>query len=361
MSTSTTESQSVRLEVSGTRIPDEYFLSYTIDRDMFQPDMAAITISNRDEMYTSMVSNKQIKIGDEVTVKIGEDQKLIFWGEVMGLEPAWDGPTKKMLLVRAMNKMHRMLRVRKSQTFNDDQDDQQIMSKVIKDAGLVCEWEVKGVDVKYKHVYQHNQTDLEFLRVRAARIGAHLFCYDNTKVKVFTPQLDQGPIGKLSVQKADSKGVLVSFRPRMSAASIVKKVTVKGWDPEKKDLHTGEAKFEGSQLGTEKATDAVKSLAGEETFTVDHPIWSKQEAKILAKARMQETALTFITGEAELYSDPVYDLGKIVEIKSHLLDNSDPFNGKYYIMGLAHTYLSTRKEGKARTILKLARDMQKEG
>ena len=41
-----------------------------------------------------------------------------------------------------------------------------------------------------------------------------------------------------------------SFTPRMSSAAIVKKVTVKGWNPETKELITGESAAQTRQLGT---------------------------------------------------------------------------------------------------------------
>ena len=41
---------------------------------------------------------------------------------------------------------------------------------------LEFDWHHEGDAIQYKHVYQHNQSDLEFLRMRAARIGAHIWC-----------------------------------------------------------------------------------------------------------------------------------------------------------------------------------------
>ena len=77
-----------------------------------------------------------------------------------------------------MNKMHELLRKRKSMTFTD-KTDQQILTQVVGDAGLSLDWKHEK-SITYKHVYQHNQTDLEFLRTRAARMGCHVWCVDTT-------------------------------------------------------------------------------------------------------------------------------------------------------------------------------------
>ena len=99
----------------------------------------------------------------------------------------------------------------------------------------------------------------------------------------------------------------------------------------------------------------------DESFTVDHPIWSKEEADALAKARLQDLALSFITGEAEVAGKADYELGKCVKITANSDKSDDPFNGKYYIMGITHhhTASKSKSDGGYNTILRLARDAQK--
>jgi len=330
-------------------VPDSDFVSYVVERDMYQPDMAAIVLSNQNDIYTSV-----IKVGATVEIKTGDDLTSIYKGEVIGLEPSYKGGDATKMLVRSVNKLHRLLRIRKSLTFVD-KTDQQIISQVCGDAGLDLEWKHEK-SISYKHVYQHNLTDLEFIRARAARMGCHVWCVD-TKLFVKEPDLEKASGIKLSVDKG---GQLRSFTPRMSSAAIVKKVTVKGWNPETKELITGEASAQDSKLGSQNAVGACGEHGKEETFTVDHPIWSKEEADALAKARLRDLNLTFITGEAEMAGDPKVELGTVVEITANANDPQDPFNGNYYVMGVTHRHTMPKaKEGGYVTILKLARDAQK--
>lgn len=351
--------------LGGEKIDSGNLVSVTVERDMYQPDMAAIVVSNQDNRYSG-----QVKIGVSLEVVVGpEPQKSIYKGEVVGLEAMYKGGEKSKVLIRGMNKLHRLLRKRKSLTFTD-KNDQQILNQVVGDASLTLEWK-HDKSITYKHVYQHNLTDLEFLRMRAARLGCHVWCVD-TKVFCKQPDMTTKPIMTLKVaddnenadeRKEDTDAVKM-FTPRLSSAAVVNKVTVKGWNPEKKELITGVATIKKSKLGKDHAVAGSGNLANEETFTVDHPIWSPDEANALAAARLQELALSYITGECAVDGDAKYELGGIVEILSNEEEetkNDDPFNGKYYIMGLTHRYSVSRKAGDGGfiTTLKLARDAAK--
>jgi phage protein D len=337
----------------GGPIEASNLLSLTVERDMFQPDMAAVVLSNQGNVYTA-----KLKVGTEIEIKVTDDKVSIYKGEIVGLEPTYRGDEKSRLLVRGMNKMHRLLRKRKSLTFTD-KSDQQILNQVVGDAGLSLDWK-HDKSITYKHVYQHNLTDLEFIRMRAARMGCHVWCVDS-KISIKQPDLQSGPVAQLKVSGTQEEGIK-SFTPRLSSAAIVKKVTVKGWNPEKKELITGTASVQDSKLGKETSVKGSSTLGEEETFTVDHPIWSPEEATALAKARLLDLSLSYITGECIVKGDPKYDLGKVVNITSNTDDGAsdDPFNGNYYIMGVTHRYSIPRNnEGGYTTILRLARDAQK--
>ena len=337
--------------IGGNEVSDADVMGFTVDRDMFQPDMAAVILSNQNDIFGG-----KFKIGQEIEIKAGSPGVSIYKGEIVGFEGFWKGGQTTKLLVRAMNKMHRLLRKRKSVTYTD-KTDEAILKQVVGDAGLVLKWEHK-TSITYKHVYQHNQTDLEFLRTRAARMGCHVWCV-GTDIFVKEPNLGDSSGKELNVDKANE---LKGFTPRINSASVVKKVTVKGWNPETKELITGDASAEKSALGAEGAVDACGELGKEETFTVDHPIWSAEEAKAIAKARLRDLNLQFITGEAEC--EGIYDveLGKSISISANS-DGSDPFNGNYYVMGMTHRFAMPKgpDKGGLTTTFRLARDGQKKG
>jgi uncharacterized protein len=343
------QAPNVDILLNGQEIPDADFISYVVERDMFQPDMAAIVLSNQNDIYSP-----KIQIGASIEIKVGDPPESIYKGELIGAEATYKGGQTTRLTLRAMNKMHRLLRMRKSLTFTE-KTDQQILSQVAGDAGLSLEWKHEK-SITYKHVYQHNLTDLEFIRTRAARMGCHVWCED-TKLYVKEPDLGKKSGIKLSV---DQQANLRAFTPRISSAAVVNKVTVKGWNPETKELITGEATAQNSPLGSQNAVAASGSLGREETFTVDHPIWSAEEASALAKARLRDLNLTFITGEAEMEGDPKVKMGESIEIEANAMDGADPFNGNYYVAGITHRHTMPKgKDGGFVTIVKFMRDAWK--
>ena len=333
----------VDIHLGGAEVPDDHLQSFTIERDMFQPDLASIVLTNQGDTYSSRA------IGDPVEIKTGSTPKSIFKGEIVGLEPSYKGGGKTTILIRAVNKMHLLLRKRQSLTFTD-KTDEQILKQVVASAGLSLKWK-HDKTITYKHVYQHNQTDLEFLRMRAARLGCHVWCVGD-EIFVQKPDLSASSGLTLEVDK-DGDVQLRSFSPRMSSAGIVKKVTVKGWNPETKELITGEASAKSSPLGSRNAVGGAGKHGQEDSFTVDQPIWSKEEADALAEGRLTDLSMTYMTGEAEVTGNAEFDLGKTVMIKANS-SGSDPFNGNYYVMGLTHR----RTVGGTVTHLKLARDAE---
>lgn len=355
MADSENSHSAVKILIAGKEIDADAFLAFKVERDMFQPDHAVVELSNQSSLHSVH------GIGDPLEIKVGDNDTSIYKGEIVGMTPLFKGDGHTTIQIQSFNKLHRLTRGRASKTYQD-KTDQQILQEVVSRHGLSLEWKHETT-ITYKHVYQHNLSDLEFLRTRAARLGCHVWCID-TKVYVKQPELNEAQSLTLAVgQNSGSEEAVRYFRPRMNSGSIVKKVTVRGWDPEKKEQIVGEASAANSPLGSKNAVSASGSLGGNETFVVDQPVASKEEANALAKARLQDAALSYITGEVELSGNPGVELGKHVAI-SIKGDTTDPFAGKYYIMGIVHTNRVEKNkqaksgEGGYHTQLRLARDGQ---
>jgi phage protein D len=252
--------------------------------------------------------------------------------------------------------MHRLARTRRSMTFVD-KTDRDIIAHAATAAGLDLRWQHDAA-ISYQHVYQHDQADLDHVRSRAARLGCHVWCVGRT-LFVQPPQLCDELGIHLSVD-ADSDGAqLRAFTPRMSAAGVVGAVTVKGWNPETKQPIVGHASAGRSPLGRIGAAVAAGALGNAAMVTVDHPVWSREEADALARARLQTALLGFITGEAEVTGNPHVELGKTIAITANASDDADPFNGRYYVTGVTHR-CSARHPGGGGfvTTIRVARDAQ---
>ena len=321
------------------KVDEKNLVSFAVDQDLGQPDMCSVTVRNEHHEYTG--GGMKISLGDSVEIKAGEQNTAIFKGEVVGLEPVYQANGENVLVVRAFNRLHRLLRGAKSRTFLN-RSDQDIVNTVAGDHGLNpnCGSDTK---ITHEHVYQHNQTDLEFLRVRAARIGYEVWVEDK-ELYFDAPRADRDSGIKLRYGDAETSArsgevFLKRFAPRMSSAAVVEKVTVRGWNPLKKQEIVGEATPKGSKLGSTGADAATKKAFGQIiTFEVDHPIFSVEEAKAIAEAKLAEAMMGYLTGDGECRGTPGIKPGVVVTITVNPDDASDRFNGKYMVVGASHRY-----------------------
>lgn len=344
--------------VGAYEIPDQEILSFTIDLDFDQPSMAVVTLRNQGHRHSSTWLQ-----GEPLEIKVHDDSKLsVFNGSIVGIEPLYKADGNNRCVLRAYDPLHLLLRGRKSRTFQD-KSDKKIVEEIAGEYGLKPSCG-SAVNITHKHIYQHNQTDLEFLRTRAARLGYSVWV-EGKELFFDKPRKDKSSNVEFKVSTQPIGGHhLKSFAPRMSSAAVVKKVTVQGWDPEKKEKIVGEAEAKDSPLGKANASTILTGPFAKEpmskTFVVDHPIASPEEAKAIAEAKLEEHMLGYITGEAEAFGKPEYKPGMVVKIVINEDQADDRFNGSYLITGVTHRYVRSGGPGDGyMTVLRVARDAEK--
>ncbi len=309
---------------------------FSVNLDLNQPDMCILTVKNQGHAFSN--GTKQ---GDEVEVKIGgEGGTTIFKGEVVGIEPFYKTGSESRCVIRAFNRLHRLTRGRFSKTFLK-QSDQDIADTLAKAAGLSCDAGSKP-KITHDHVYQHNQTNLEFLLLRARRIGYDVWCEDK-KLFFKAPDTKKDSGIELKMQDPEAGFLLTSFHPRISTAGQVSKVVVRGWNPEDKEEIVGEAKAKSSKMGKETGDKAAKSFGSDmTTYEVDHPVFSVDEAKAIAEARLGALLMNYITAEASVLGKAELTPGIVVKVTVNTDDPKDQFNGMYMISGATHKYSPAR-------------------
>jgi phage protein D len=111
--------------------------------------------------------------------------------------------------------------------------DSDIAAEIARAAGL--EADIETTATVYDHIYQHNQSDMDFLLQRAWRIGFECFVSQG-KLTFRRPPERATPI------TLTWGGDLLTFAPRMTLAEQVDAVIVRGWDAEKQQAIVGQAK-----------------------------------------------------------------------------------------------------------------------
>jgi len=172
------------------------------------------------------------------------------------------------------------------------------------------------------------------LRQRAERIYYEFYIRGNTFYFI-SPKIDREEILTLEWGKD-----LISFKPNINSAELVTEVKVKS-----RNSATGE-NIEGSaRMGSEKAQERQKESASQliakfypevkevKKEITNIPVFSREEANLIAAAQLSKASDTLITGEAETIGMPEIRPG--VNIKLENLGKW--FSGKYYVEEATHT------------------------
>ena len=338
----------------GEEIPADKLHSFVVEQDIGMPDMCAISLRNQGHHFSD-----KIKLGDPIEVKVTKDSTTVFKGEVVTIEAMFKTGGESRLTVRGFNKLHRLLRGPKSRTFVG-KSDSQIASQLASDNNLSPDVEDTGV--VHDHVYQHNQTDLEFLRMRAARCGFELIVDDRT-LHFRKPQTGSDSGVELQLQDPQAEGLIKVFSPKISSAQIAKEVEVRAWDPEKKELIVGKANAEASSLGANDGAKGSSAFGKTAMVSVDHPVASTDEANKLAKAKLDELMMGYITGDALCKGNAKLKAGITVKVTVNTDKPDDRFNGKYFLNGCTHRYRHSSEGGEGgggyTTAIRFSRDAEK--
>src|SRR6185369_6738089 len=275
--------------------------------------------------------------GAEVEILMGYAGELatVFTGEVTGLEPELRAGETPAVTVRGYDRAHRLLRGRKTRSFTEVKDSD-IAAQVAQEAGLTPEAEDTGVALKY--VLQHHQTDLEFLQARARRIGYEIWVEGKT-LRFRPPPSDESEVLTLGLEED-----LLEFFPRLSTVGLASEVEVRGWSPEDKEAVVGKASaadagstMGGTTGGLDAAAKAFDAGDAAVAVSVDCPV-SQGEADQIARGRLREMALSYVTGEGVAVGRSDLKAGTVVKIEGC----GQRFSGLYYLASVRHSYTPKR-------------------
>ena len=196
------------------------------------PDMAVVKLL---DPQGENVDTQPFQLGAEIEVKAGaigdRSTKSIFKGQIAAVEPEF---SKKgcMIVARAYDKSHKLIRVRKTRTFQQVSASDMIR-KIAGENGLTPD--VTSTDVVHEFFQQSNETDWDF--------GWRLALMHDFELLVIDDKLTFRPANKAEGAATVLKWQdnLQSFRPRMSGIQQVNTVNVRAWDPKNKANINGTA------------------------------------------------------------------------------------------------------------------------
>ncbi|MCJ7622334.1 MAG: VgrG-related protein [Anaerolineaceae bacterium] len=357
-------SENITITINGKPQGDIEFdlVEVIVDTNLFLPAMFTIVVldhyDKKADKFQYTDSDEVFKIGNEVKIEVETDEipdesgvvkAVLIIGEITSVEPVFASDGITQLRIRGYDRSHRFTRGTHTRTFGDANPtgsgitDEQIINTIVGETDGVTGKKVdtSGMSgVKYSYVMQYNQSDWEFMWSRARQLGYQVYVEDKT----------------LHFEKADAhRGAanekpatltwglnLGSFEPRLSTMGQLSKVTAKGWDPgTKKAIEGVNSSVTDKNLPdigfAKKGSALVKEAFSEaEASVIDYPLWTVDQAKVIAHARHMEAESAFVKAEGRCREgDPRLVAGRVVEIENVGIR----FSGKYYVTEARHEWL----------------------
>jgi len=302
-------------------------VSVSVEQHSLLPDFFSITLFDSEmEILDNGPFDLTKKV--EILAESGDGSEVrLIEGEITAISPSFEEGMIAQFVVEGYDVSHRLYRETRSKAYLNKKDSD-LASEIARAAGLQAE--VETTSTVYDHIFQHNQSDLAFLRERAARIGFEVFL-DGQKLHFRKPPEGQGQV---SLAWGDE---LKTFSPRMTLAEQVDEVVVRGWDVQRQEAIVGRAQngrlYPGVQEQKNGAQWAGKFGAGKKVI-VDRPVVSQSEADALAAARLDEISGAFIEAEGQAFRKPEIRAGRFIE----LTGLGERFSGHYLVTSARHSY-----------------------
>lgn len=305
-------------------------VEFVVDSSLSIPDMFSVTFTDDD---LKIIESNDFPLGAPVEITMSDnddpnDQQSVFKGEITAVEPDFEDGTIATLTVRGYAKSHRLHRETKTKVWQNVKDSD-IAQQIASSVGLSPQ--VQATSEVFKHVFQNALTDMAFLQQRAERIGYEVFVQDE---KLYFRKPDPSG-GAESLEWGEE---LRRFHPRMTITEQVNEVTVKGWDPKKKEAIVGQASASKTSpevgFGKWGGQAAQSALSAAKKIEVRSPVQSQADADAVAKAILNEINSGFIEAEGEARGMPNLKAGMIIQ----LTKLGAKFSGKYKMTSVRHVY-----------------------
>ncbi|HEX4998872.1 MAG TPA: contractile injection system protein, VgrG/Pvc8 family [Terriglobia bacterium] len=331
------QNERLRVTIAGVELPADRVRSVVVDSARLEVDRATIEIESPRAFAPS--------VGDSLGVAATDRANTtVFKGEIVAIEPVFEAGGESRVIVRAFNRLHRLARSTNTRVY-EDQTDSDIASAIAQAAGLDFAPAGPEAMASRQTVYQHNQTDLEFLRARAARIGYEVFVDDRTLF--FRRRPASSPVLLACTSDADAQ--IRIFHSRTASAQVVKKVTVRGWDPEKKEEIVAEATRPMIPLSAVAASILVPPGPSVDLGFVPQ-LPTTEAAYGAANGALSALTAPDLAAEADAEGDAALVAGATVSIDQV----NNRFNGDYFVIGATHRFAPGSRQG-WHTMLRLVR------
>ncbi|MGC9670031.1 VgrG-related protein [Planosporangium sp. 12N6] len=301
---------------------------------------AAATLRYRDQK-SRLLRDTGITIGTKLTasVRTGDQPAPVrlFTGEVVTIETEFDG-TGTFTTIRALDLSHRLMRGRQVKSYvNTKASD--IATEIASKAKLPI-GRIDPTKTVYEMVTQPNITDWEFLRMLAVDNDAEVVMVDGKfsfrrPVRAATAPGTATP-ARQSPFVVQMNENLLAVRSTVTSVGQLSRVTVRGWDVQRrKPLVSAAPTVASDELALSVTPrEVVKPFGKAALLVADVPYRTDAEVKAVASALAADVTSAFAELEVGIRGNPRLRAGTPLTLE----DVGPPFEGKYTTTASRHVF-----------------------
>ncbi len=317
-------------------------LSVSVTETADRADSFTISLRDRHEEYARFPAGAKLKWMDDdafqegksvvIEMGYGKDMRQVMLGEITAISPSFPENGMPTLSVRGFNYYHWLQRKRRRESF-ETTTDSGIAEELAKD--LKLQVKVDATTVEYPLITPKGDTYHGILGKRAKRIGYEVVV--NEKTLFFQePRYIKEPSSIMALEWGRD---LRSFAPKAKTYGLITKVNVRASQTAEgggKKAIVGEALAgdERVKLGEQAGSQIAEEIFGENSVQVEErDIVSQEEANIIARARLENKSMEYITGRGACIGNSKLKPRTVIELKGL----GQRFSGNYYVTSVTHT------------------------
>jgi phage protein D len=291
---------------------------------------------------------------NEIEVRMGylDELRVMMTGHVTTMEPTFTSSGPPTLTVRGLNLLHQLRRKPYSTEFRNKTD-----SEIARELGTLTDPDTgqrrfplpievdsnaAGDEPRIDYVAQDNQHDIDFLLLRARMRGYVVFVQEKdrhvrgSKRRLYFGPSHGGRIPGLRDITYELKwgASLLEFKPTLSTAVQVRKVTVVGWNRQTRTQIRETVSVNDAQFTRNRDLLALLPTSQErEDVEVREPMFTQQQARARATAILMDKLKELVKVQATTVGLPDLRAGKLVRI----IGVGSRLSGTYFITDTTHT------------------------
>ena len=325
----------ISIKIEGTELSTDIIdnlMNFKISSSIKASSMAKLTFFDNSAI---LQENTSIEIGKVIVISIITDSAKVevFQGDIIRIDYLFSSGEANQIKIICYDGLYRLSKIWHSRAFVKMKISD-IATKMALEAKLTGNI-IDATTINHDHIYQNNQSNLDFLRMYAKRLGYEVgmeaggLLFKKARYKTKTSS-------SIELTWGDN---LIDLQVKLDASDVLAEVVVSSWDPDTKENIQSSVKA-GSEdkvasPNTMAATTVKSKLKSEaKLYRLDYPSLTVAQAKKIATTHLTNSSMSYLQAEGMCTGDPDFKLGTTLKINGV----GTKISGEYYISSFDHIY-----------------------